>query len=236
MKLPKKKTKPLTDPMAYSTLLYGCTKVGKTTFASGAPNALFLATEPGTNALETFDVQINNWADLLTACAEIKKGDHDFKTIVIDTIDNAYEFCMAHVCAEYDMIHPRDEGYGKGWALVNGEFKRVIRALAALPYGLLMISHSTDRTIETRTGEYTKTTPTLSGGASRIVLGLCDFVLFADIVTKGGEKDATEHRIIRTKSAKHYDAGDRTGKLPPVLDLSYNAFTGAFKAAMKGSK
>ncbi len=65
---------------------------------SHAENALFLATEPGLNALEVFEAPITCWDDLLQACAEIAEGKHDFKTIVIDTVDNAYRMCADYVC------------------------------------------------------------------------------------------------------------------------------------------
>ncbi len=50
------------------------------------------------------------------------------------------------------MEHESDLGYGKGYALVNNEFHRVLTKLAHLPYGLVLISHAQEIEIETRTG------------------------------------------------------------------------------------
>jgi hypothetical protein len=66
---------------------------------------LFLATEPGLNALEVFEAPITCWDDLLQACAEIAEGKHDFKTIVIDTVDNAYRMCADYVCKKFKIEH-----------------------------------------------------------------------------------------------------------------------------------
>ena len=87
--LPTQKTAPKAQLSDYTVLLYGASKAGKTTFCSHAPEALFLATEPGLNALEAYQVPITCWEDLTTACAEIAEGKHQFKTIIIDTVDNA---------------------------------------------------------------------------------------------------------------------------------------------------
>jgi hypothetical protein len=227
--LPTKKQKPLTDPMQYTTLIYGPTKVGKTTFASNAPGALFLATEPGTNALEVYSLAIKTWQDLLAACAELAKGKHGFKTIVIDTIDNAYLFCQEHVCKENGWKHPSDGAYGKGFAAVNNEFRRVMLKLANMPMGLVVISHSQEKDVETRTGTYTRITTTLPGGANKIVLGLMDMVLYAEVMAVKEGKELAYRRVFRTKQTPAYDAGDRTGKLPETLPLDWAAFIAAFE-------
>ena len=241
--LPTKKTIPSTDPMQYSILLYGPTKVGKSTFASKADGAIFLASEPGLNALSVFKVDIGSWPQLLEACVELSKQDHDFKTIVLDTIDNLYEFCLEHVCkglkdkdGNHTITHPTDLGYGKGWSAVNMEFKRVLTKLAAMPQGLILISHSKLQEIETKTGSYMKTVP--STGASKIVLGLMDMVLMTEVQSVKTDKGISHRRIIHTKPTATYDAGDRTGRLPAEIDLDYPKFIKAFvkATAAKGSK
>ena len=76
--LPTTKTPPKQELADLSLLLYSQPKLGKTTWCSQADAVLFLATEAGLNHLETFQVPIASWDDLLTACAEIAKGDHLF--------------------------------------------------------------------------------------------------------------------------------------------------------------
>ena len=51
MPLPTAKTPAKRSLSDVSILLYGPSKIGKSTFASQAPNAIFIATEPGLNAL-----------------------------------------------------------------------------------------------------------------------------------------------------------------------------------------
>ena len=226
--LPTKKTAPKQDLSDLRILAYGPPKAGKSTWASGAEGALFLATEPGLNALDVFQIPIGKWEELLAACAEIAEGSHPYKTIIIDTVDNAYKLCSEYVCAKFKIDHESDLGYGKGWALVNSEFQRVLTKLAFLPYGLFLISHSQEKEIETRTGKYTRIVPTLPEKARKIVLAIVDLILFCDLdpSTDGGR--STVRRVMRTKPSLYYEAGDRTGRLPEIIDLSFQAFLEAF--------
>ncbi|MDZ4848405.1 MAG: ATP-binding protein [Pirellulaceae bacterium] len=231
MTLPTQRSKTVAELGKQTILLYGTPKSGKSEFSSKFPDTIFFECEPGLNHLEVFKVPTFKWDDFLEACKLVAKSDHPFKTIVIDTVDNAFKMCSEHVCAKYGVDYEGDLGHGKGWALVKNEWHRVLTRLASLPYGLILISHAQDKTIETRTGEYTKTQPSLPDRARNVVLGLVDIILFGDSVAK---KDAagnvTIERVLRTKPHPTYEAGDRTGRLPEVLPLDYDAFVKAFNS------
>ncbi|MDR3741040.1 MAG: ATP-binding protein [Terracidiphilus sp.] len=230
--LPIAKTQPKPDLADLTVLAYGQTKIGKSTFCSNAEGALFLATEPGLNSLDVFQAPIQSWDDLLNACAEITDGKHPFKTVIIDTVDNAYKFCTDYILKKFKIEHESDLGYGKGYAIVNNEFQRVLTKLAFLPYGLVLVSHAKEIEIETRTGKYNRVVPTLPDKARKIVLGMVDMVLFCDLeVTSGENGEQNIRRVIRTKPSLYYEAGDRTGRLPETLDLDYAKFLEAYKAA-----
>jgi hypothetical protein len=235
--LPTEATKPVTELGKQTILLYGSPKLGKSSFASKAPGSLFFECEPGLNHLEVFKVPTYSWEAFLEACKLVAKGDHNFKTIVIDTIDNAFKMCSDYVCAKHGIEYEGDMGHGKGWALVKNEWHRVLTRLASLPYGLIMISHAIDKTIETRTGEYTKTTPSLPYRARNVVLGLVDIILFGDsIAKKDAAGNVTIERVVRTKPHPTYEAGDRTGRLPELLPLDYEQFMKAFNSPARGSE
>ena len=230
--LPTIKTPPKPDLADLTVLLYGQTKIGKSSMCSRAEGALFLATEPGLNALDVFQIPIQRWEDLLAACAEIAEGKHSFKTVIIDTIDNAYKFCTEYTLAKFKVEHESDLGYGKGYALVNNEFQRVLTKLAFLPCGLFLISHAKEMEVDSRTGKYTRVIPTLPDKARKIVLGMADMVLFCDLEVTPGEKgEQNLRRVIRTKPSLYYEAGDRTGRLPETLELNFGKFMESYSAA-----
>lgn len=226
--LPNQKTPPKTSLNDLTVLVYGPSKIGKSTWCSHAEGTLFLATEAGLNNLEVFQVPIGTWDDLLLACKEIAEGKHGFKTIVVDTIDNAYRMCAEHICQKAKVEHESDLGYGKGYALINNEFYRVLNKLSLLPHGLFLVSHSQERELETRTGKLTRVVPTLPDKARKIVLGMVDVILYCDLeVTADAEGKRVSRRVVRTKPSMHYEAGDRTGRLPEVIDLDFAKFAEA---------
>ncbi len=230
--LPTERSKRTDDLSQQTILFYGPPKVGKSTIASRFPEALFFECEPGLNQLEVYKVPTYSWEDFLAACKLVASGEHGFKTIVIDTIDNAFKYCSDYTCGKHSIEYEGDMPHGKGWALVKNEWHRVLTRLASLPYGVVLISHAQDKTVETRTGEFTKTQPSLPDRARNVVLGLVDMILYCDTVTR---KDAAGNliieRVIRTKPHPTYEAGDRTGRLPEVLPLDFDAFFRAFTSA-----
>ncbi len=228
--LPKSKTPPVLNMAKQTILLYAHAKFGKSTIASGSPDAIFLATEAGLNHLNVYQIPIQTWEDLLTAAKEIAEGNHSFKTVVIDTVDNAYRLCSDYICKQHGIKHESDLGYGKGWSLVNGEFQRVLNKLSLLPYGLFLISHAVEKDIESRTGNYTRIIPTLPDKARKIILGMSDFILYGDIEeSTDRDGEVSSKRVLRTKPTRHYEAGDRTGKLPSTIDATYDAILNIYQ-------
>jgi hypothetical protein len=139
--------------------------------------------------------------------------------------------CSDYICRKFKVEHESDLGFGKGYALINNEFQRVLNKLAFLPYGLFLVSHSMEKEIDTRTGKHTRVVPTLPDKARKIVLGMVDMILYCDIeATVGPEGRSTIRRVMRTKPSANYEAGDRTGRLPEVIDLDFNKFIEAFNA------
>jgi hypothetical protein len=224
IQLPAEKSQPKNRIEDYTGFLYGAPKIGKSTFISRMDNPLFLATEAGLNALEVYQIPISNWPEFLEACKLIAEGKHSFKTIGIDTVDNLYKFCSDYICKRNNIQHESDLEWGKGYSLVNDEFLRALTKLSLLPYGLWMTSHSQEKEIKSRTGSITKVTPTLANSARKIVLGMSDFILYAEsIQTKEGER-----RVLHTKPTENYEAGDRTGRLSATMDFKFATFLEKF--------
>ena len=160
------------------------------------------------NELEVFKVPTYTWPDFLDACKLVAAGNHKFKTIVIDTVDNAFKYCSDHVNAQHNIEYEGDLPHGKGWSFVKNEWHRVLTKLASLPYGLVLISHAVDREV------------------------LVDIILFCDATaTKDKDGNVTTQRIVRTKPHPAYEAGDRTGRLPETIPLDFEAFAKAFTVA-----
>jgi hypothetical protein len=212
-------------------LVYGRAKIGKSTFCSQFDKPLFLATEPGLNNLEVHKVNVNSWEVFLDACKSIAESKHEFKTIVIDTIDNLVTFCSAYICNQHDINHPADLPHGKGWNFVTAELTRVISKLSMLGYGIIFTSHCELEEIETKTKKYNRWTISLSGKNRGLFLNLADIILFIDSEI---DRDGNERRLIRTKPSMYWEAGDRLAKLPDTLPLDFKEFSKYFNQQKGG--
>ncbi len=231
--LPTQKTLPKMSLRDMTVLIYAAPKFGKSTWASQAPDALFLATEPGLNHLASYQQPISSWEEMLEACALIAAGGHPFRTIVIDTIDNAYQFCENYSCRKYGFAHPSDAGYGKGWSMVKAEFLRVLTKLANLPYGLIMTSHAKTKEVKTPTGPVPRMVPTLTGGALDVAAGLADVYIYGDFeeITNTETGEISCDRVARTKASSGWEAGERTGLMVPTIPFNWPALEKAWRDA-----
>lgn len=225
IKLPTEKTKPAFDMSKLSMLLYGAPKIGKSTFCSRAEDALFIATEPGLNHLETANVRVNSWMEFLEVMALLQKGDHNFKILVIDTIDKLCDFCEIQICDTAKVQTLNDFSYGKGYTLYKSELKRVFVKVFALNMGVILTSHSQLIDIDTPTGKQTKWMPTFEKRAQEIIVPMVDIIGFAqNIISLNQKGERVETRVLQTKTSSLWEAGDRTGRLPETMPFKYALF------------
>ncbi len=127
--------------------LYGVEGIGKTTFAAGAPNPIFLPTEDGlasTPGVHAFPTP-TSWDDIREACGSLA-GQHDYKTLVIDTVDWLEPLLFAEVAKEQGKGSIEDIGYGKGYVIAAEKFRKFMSALDALrkkkDMTVLFLAHS----------------------------------------------------------------------------------------------
>ena len=242
--LPSVPTKRETDPSKLTVMIYGDPGVGKTTFAASAKDSLILATEPGYKHLDGAMVKdILHWTgssapnaadcNLMDTLDFLIEGDHPFKHIVIDTVDDAYAMCLEHECALKGIAYPGadDPRTGKSnmqvWSAITQHFRQFKTKLKRLSakYGVLLICHAKTVEEETRTGPRQVIGPALGKSACIMMVSACDLVLYAHV------RDTPEgsRRAIQCHPGPTIMAKDRTGRLPAVLPLSWEAVTKAIK-------
>ena len=172
--LPDKPSVPAKDLTAYTLLIYGEKKIGKTSLAAHFPDALFLMFEPGGKALEIYQRPVNSWAEFV-AYVDLLEKDTKFRTIVIDTVDIAYRQCFEAMCRKMAIQHPSDENdFGKSWGVIETEFGKQMTRLSHVK-GVLLLSHATVSEIKSRTGEaFQYLEPSMPKQALRYVTGVVD--------------------------------------------------------------
>jgi len=206
-------------------LLYGYPKIGKSTFCSSFPDALFLATEKRHESLDIFKTDITCWEDFKEASLLLEK-DNKFKTVIIDTIDNLYLFAKEAICKQLKLIHISDGKFAKGYDSLKIEMDKYLNKLFFSNKGIILISHLKDAEIITITGKSTKAVSTLTGHARSIILPKVDCIGCMKIIHTQ-EKDINnnkikmiEKRVISFKPSIFEEVGDTTGFLPEEI-ISY---------------
>jgi hypothetical protein len=227
----------------YSILLYGAKKIGKTSFAARFPDAIFLATEPGTKALAVYTVPVKTYKDLdgYITLLEADKTDR-FKTIVVDTIDIAYELCYNEICRIKKINSPRDiDDFGATWGEIKSLFQKIVIRLLNTGRGVIFISHDTEREIELRGGKkIDRIQPTMSNQAMTVIEAIVDII--CNYRYEGNKRfiqlDGTQTVVAGCRLEEHFyrqggsprTAGDRILTIPMgnTSQEAYDNFIAAF--------
>ena len=155
--------------------VYGQPNIGKTTVANQFPDALMLNTDGNYKGIDSPVVPITDWEQFVELCDEILEGKHDYKTIVIDLLEDVYTYCRNYYCKKLKIDHEADLGYGKGYDIIKTAFLLVLRKLANSPYNLLCLSHEKEVVIKDRIGrETTVYKPNFSEGTAVKIAGMME--------------------------------------------------------------
>ena len=228
------------DMRGYSVFFYGDPKSGKTTTATKFPKHLLLAFEKGYSAIPGAMAQpINSWAEFRKVLRQLKDPQvkEQFETIIIDTADVAYDYCVKYICANaarpdggFGVDAIGDIPYGKGYGLVAQEFDESLRSIVQMDYGLVMISHAVDKTFTDEQGkEYNKIVPTLDRRAKNIVSRMVDIYGYARGVTDSDGNSVTK---LFLRATSRYEAGSRFKYTPNYIDFNYQALVAAIGEAI----
>ena len=229
-------------------MIYGSEGVGKSTFASLAPNPVFIQTEDGLSEIDTSKFPLaRTFEDVVMQLQAVRDEQHEYGTLVIDSLDWLERLVWDRVCADYGVksIEKADGGYGKGYVHALTYWRQIVSILNDIRskrgMAVVMIAHAAvERFEDPEHAAYDRYTPRLHKKACSLVCEWVDAVLFASrrlrvdsttgkaapVGADGGE------RILRTNGSPACIAKNRFG-LPTELPLSWAAFVEALKGGAK---
>ncbi len=225
------------QPHAIKLVLYGVEGIGKSTFASQAPDPLFIDTEGSTKDLDVrrIDPAPKTWMELVNYVMEIRNSNVQVcQTLVIDTADWAERMCIRHVCDKAQKNGIEDWGYGKGYTYVYEEFGKLLNVLTDIVNkgtNVIILAHAVLKKFEQpdETGSYDRYTLKLNDtpktSIANMVKEWADVVLFANyktyVVDVDGKKKAQGgQRVMYTTHHPAWDAKNRYN-LPDELPFEY---------------
>ena len=199
-----------------------------------------MAFEKGYNAIPGVMAQpINNWAEFRKVLRQLRdpKAKEKFYTITIDTVDIAYDYCTKYICdnairsdGTVGVDNIGDIPYGKGYSLVAKEFDECLRSIVMMDYGLVLISHATDKVFKDESGSgYNKIVPTLDKRANNIVARMADIIGYSRIVTNDKGENVTKLFI---RGTPRFEAGSRFKYTPDYIDFTYKNLVEAISVAI----
>ncbi len=229
-------------------VVYGADGVGKSTFCSGAPGAVFIAVEDGLDNIDTMSVPTpSSWTSILESVDALISDDR-CKTIVLDSLDFAEQMLWSHIVATHTDEKGRKVrdiegfGYGKGYVAAASEWRVLIAALQRAGKAgkhVLLTAHAHRKTVKNPTGEdFEQMQIKLQERASGLFREWVHIVAFAelDIATVTDKDDGgrtkgvfTGQRVLRTQPGAGYQGKARL-TLPAKIPLDWNAFESAIKA------
>ncbi len=128
-------------------LVYGVAGVGKTSLCAGAPNPIFLFTEDGAGALNVNAFpRAHTYQDVIDALSALLNEEHQFQTLVLDSIDHLEPLVWAQCCADHKVSTIEDFGFGKGYLHALHYWRTLIDGLNSLRdrkgMAIILIGHS----------------------------------------------------------------------------------------------
>lgn len=120
-------------PRAPRILIYGVAGVGKSTFGAGAPKPVFIRTEDGLGTIEVDAFPVaKTFQDVIDAIAVLGEEKHDFRTVVVDSVDWLEPLVWAQTAADNGWKDIEAPGFGKGYAAALDRWKQYLDSLDTL--------------------------------------------------------------------------------------------------------
>jgi phage nucleotide-binding protein len=196
------------DPTRIRFLVYGESGIGKTRFASTFPKPFFFDIDDG---MASVDIpvarrRIHDWDELVDTFEWISTAEHDFETVVVDSLNEAQVMALSNTVEAFPNIRrsyeslPSQSDYGK----MLSDFDNMARHFKSLPAHVVFIAQVTDKEYEIDTVK-----PQMIGKhTSRNICRMMDIVTF---LYRDGD------RLAMSFAANDFVTKDRSGTLPPTV-------------------
>ena len=209
-------------------VIYGTPGIGKSTFAATFQKPILLRFEDGAAALDipTFPKVFTCLGDLNKAIKALK-GQHDFKTVIIDSLDWMEPHVWNHTCQKHEADPDKgieQFGYGKGYVHADKVWQNIQKELTktCLDRGMnvIVIAHAVPVTVDPPDSDpYQRYSLKLHKRAAALWMEWADMILFANykmhVVKDANDKKAkgkaigAGERLIYTQERPAYQAKSR---------------------------
>lgn len=203
-------------------LVYGEGGVGKTTFASTAPNPIIADCENGAKyfglrGIKVNVAQIEKWSDMREFLDYVKNEANKVETVVIDPIGELMDKLKKFMVATGDTKLVQKDGNPTmaGWGWLKKTFKDYLKVLRDSGKNVILIAHIEESKDEDRIVKR----PKIETKISDDIVNMVDIVGYMTVVQQEGE---TKRIIIVDPGNDKFTAKDRTGQLGRVIEPDFS--------------
>lgn len=217
--------------------IYGEHGIGKSSFGAECPNPIFLQTEDGLQGLKVKAFPLaTSLSQVYEALSFLMTQKHDYKTLVIDSVDWLEKLIFRAVCEENGVtdIAAPGLGYGRGYRVAAQKWdvflNKLTELISAKKMLVVLIAHAMIKKFEDpETQSFDKYQLDLQERGASTICEWCDIVGFCKqkiVVTKesgsfGAETvrgKTTGERLLCLEGVPAYEAKNRYG-LPPSIPM-----------------
>lgn len=229
-------------------IIYGTSKIGKSTFCAAAPDCVFLPLEDGLSGIADIAAfpLCKTYQEALDSVQLLIDQPHDAKTLVIDSLDWLEKLVHKHVAEANGKDSIEDFGYGKGYVFATDEWIKFIGKLdelrAAKQMMIMCIAHHEVRSFNDPLAEaYHTYGLKLHKQANEKfqewadIIGFCNYKQFT-LTDKAGFNERKRvtgngERVLHLKPKAGFLAGNRYNMNDCKLDFA--AFAAEYEAQQK---
>ena len=216
-------------------VLHGVEGVGKTSFGAQAPAPIFIMARGETGLEKLIDnrrvddtphfPETQSWSDLLSQLEFLKTSDHDYKTVVIDTLNGCERLCHEHVCQQqYNGVWGKNgfTSYQQGYEVALSDWRSFLTSLDEInrsrKMSVLCLCHTKVAPFRNPEGaDYDRYEPDMHRKTWGLthkwadIVGFLNFETFVD--DSGGRSKAAggQSRMLYFEHHAAYDAKNRHG-------------------------
>lgn len=191
------------------TLIYGVDGIGKTSLAAEWPEPLYMPTEgqktPSDIEIPSTDV-ISSWDDIENVFTELLTTEHDFKSVIIDSLGGIAPFIEAITAARIGAATVDDNSKGSPAAYGNGykesevewgTFMSGCEALSQAGINVVLLGHPEIKRFDDPLNDpYDRYILKLNKRAAPLVREKCDIVAFLNYRISLKEKEVAGRKTV----------------------------------------
>jgi AAA domain len=228
----KSKIAPANEFDYLKMLVYGQNGKGKTRFGASGPKVLLVdCNERGSLSIRHFPAQVfkvETWTDIDLAYWLLHSGQHDFETVVLDTITSLAQLCMKFVLGDESSRDPTKDPNmpsKREWGKVGELMRTVILNFRNLPMNVVFLAQERRGFTDDEDEDAPEVFPEVSPSVRTTLTASVDIIgrvfIKEVVVTKGGKKKVAEpsYRMLIGPSERYVTKDRSESGLPKIITL-----------------